>query len=767
MTGLVSGAAPDRRPWTDLGVDLGLLGLLVLVTLAGLAPSYQGWQFLLVGMVGAAVGAGAGLFTRLLAWPAVSAVVLALVLFYLLGGAVCLHGRGTAAMLPDAVSARLLTHEALFGWKEMLTTLPPLDASGPLLVLPFVLGLVGGLAGTLLAGVDRGPAWLGALAPLLAPLVLLASVILLGVRRPQSLWLQGVVFAALGLVWLVLRHDRRGGAVRAHGGRLGRTAAGAALLVGAAVLALPVGTWAAGGDSQRTVLRTYVDPPFDIGQYPSPLASFRRYVAEPPGRHDPQNLYRQPLFTITGVPAGTRVRIATLDHYDGVIYGASNGSEPGPVDDTFQRVSSAIDDPAHGTPVSGTVTLARGYSGVWLPTVGALQHLDFRHGDTAALSDSFRYNLATSTGVVPSGLAAGDSWTYHAVLPDQTLSRRDVPGPPLAATAVDGAFLDSLAAKWAQGDGSPMQQVFAIAGHLKKDGKYSDGVSAAEKVYHAGHNQFRLTDDQGGADSRTLVGDDEQYAAWMAILANQIGVPARVVFGAVVPDGGQVTGADVHAWVEVRVGDGSWRTLPTSAFMDKDKPAALPPQSRQQLTGNVVPPPQPIPPPSSVGDQSDTDLRTQRSHKTTPTPQPDRVGAAWVARVAAYVGAPTLLVAGIVGSIVGAKVLRRRRRRSAARVSARFVGGWRELVDHARDLGVPVPGGAVTRREQALAFAGEGAPALARTADRHVFGPSSPAADAATSYWREIDAERHAMSREVGRRRRVLAALSLRTFRRA
>jgi len=46
-------------------------------------------------------------------------------------------------------------------------------------------------------------------------------------------------------------------------------------------------------------------------------------------------------------------------------------------------------------------------------------------------------------------------------------------------------------------------------------------------------------------------------------------VPARVVLGALVPAGGVVTGADVHAWVEIRVGDGSWRTLPTSAFMDR------------------------------------------------------------------------------------------------------------------------------------------------------------------------------------------------------
>ena len=47
--------------------------------------------------------------------------------------------------------------------------------------------------------------------PLLPPLALLALVILLGVARPQSLWLQGVAFAVLALAWLGLRYAPRVG----------------------------------------------------------------------------------------------------------------------------------------------------------------------------------------------------------------------------------------------------------------------------------------------------------------------------------------------------------------------------------------------------------------------------------------------------------------------------------------------------------------------------------------------------------------------------
>ena len=86
-------------------------------------------------------------------------------------------------------------------------------------------------------------------------------------------------------------------------------------------------------------------------------------------------------------------------------------------------------------------------------------------------------------------------------------------------------------------------RVYAIAEHLRTEGKYSDGVRKSEQIYHPGHNVQRLSD--GFVNAQQMVGNDEQYAAAMALLASEIGVPARVVLGAVVPEGGVVTGKDV------------------------------------------------------------------------------------------------------------------------------------------------------------------------------------------------------------------------------
>jgi hypothetical protein len=670
--------------------------------------------------------------------------------------------------LPRPSSWRLLVDETLYGWKDLLTTLPPVDGESRLLVLPWVLGLVTGLLATTLSLVrSRRPLVAGPL-PLVPPLALLALVILLGVGRPHQLWLQGGIFAALALAWLGLRYARTSAPVRSTQGKLVRLGTGAALVGVAGLLSLPVGTWASGGDAGRVILRSHVDPPFDVGQYPSPLASFRRYVELPAGRTDPRNLHDIELFTIEGVPAGSRVRLAVLDRYDGVVWGASNHAQPDAANDTYQRVSSVIDNPVRGRPVDARVTIGPGWSGVWLPTVGALQTMRFEGSEGDDLAESFRYNLATSSAVVPVGLHPGDVYRFTAVRPSDDLTPQSAPSGLVGAAADAAGFLDTQAVQWSEGESQPMRRVFAIARHLKSEGKYSDGVIESEKIYHAGHNRYRLTDDTGGVNSPFVVGNDEQYAAWMALLANRIGVPARVVLGAVVPDGGRVTGADVHAWVEVQVADGSWRTLATDLFMDKDLPAEQQTTRRQETSGTVVPPPAPIPPPSTAGEQNDADMKVRKSRSTPKTGDADTVGdlVMWVERLVVYVGVPLVALTILLSSIVVAKLLRRRRRRMRSKISSRFVGAWRELVDHARDLGQPVPVGAgVTRREQSRRLGSPGAGVLAQRADSHVFGPRLPRPRDAESFWKAVDAERQAMSEGVSLSRRLRAALNLTTFR--
>ena len=56
-------------------------------------------------------------------------------------------------------------------------------------------------------------------------------------------------------------------------------------------------------DDARTVARNWVEPPFDIGRYPSPLAGFRKYSS------DGQRLYDEPLLRVAGAAPGS------LDHH--------------------------------------------------------------------------------------------------------------------------------------------------------------------------------------------------------------------------------------------------------------------------------------------------------------------------------------------------------------------------------------------------------------------------------------------------------------------
>jgi hypothetical protein len=754
---------PDRHAWVDIVLTLALVG----VALSAFGSSFTGSTYLVVGMIGALVSVVVTHLTRAAGWPFVSAVVICLAVFFLLGGPLCLRSLGDTSVLPGPSTLGRVADEAIFGWKDLLTTLPPVDGDGPLLVLPWLAGIVAGLVGLGLAHLPVRRAWLAAALPVVGMTAVLSGAVVLGVRHPQSLLLQGTVFAGLALGWLALRARRASAAVQGGSTSYVRGAGAVAMLALAAGLAFPASAWMAGTDADRTVARNWVEPPFDIGRYPSPLAGFRKYV-DLQGRDDDSNVYDKTLLDIQGVAPGTLVRFATMDRYDGMVWGATDNALPGPADDSFQRVSSTIDNPVDGKEVDVTVTLGEGWSGVWLPTVGALKSMHFETADARAKAEIFRYNLATSTAVVPSGLQPGDRYSFTAVEPDDELSPETVGSAEVTPLPPGAAFIQGPTEKWTeQAANDPMDRVFAAAEHLRSQGKYSDGVGRTERIYVGGHSVWRLSDEFVNAPQ--IVGNDEQYAATMALIANDIGVPARVVLGAAVPEGGRVMGKDVSAWVELRAADGSWRTLPTEAFMSKTPPADQVPETNTPMSGTVIPPPNPIPPPSDAGEQSDADLKERKATRKKAEQDEGLIPGlpGWVGAVVKYVGLPLLLAALVLGAIVAFKAWRRHRRRSAESASARFVGAWRELVDHARDLGQVVPlGPTVTRREQSVGIVSGQAGALARRADSFVFGPSVPESAAAATYWESIDAERRAMSHEVGRWQRLRAAVSLRSLRR-
>ena len=295
-----------------------------------------------------------------------------------------------------------------------------------------------------------------------------------------------------------------------------------------------------------------------------------------------------------------------------------------------------------------------------------------------------------------------------------------------------------------------------MAEKLKEEGTYTDGEPPNQQ-YPAGHSLRRLADFT--AKGGQLAGDDEQYAALMAILANQVGVPARVVLGAVVGSDSVVQGKDMHAWVELRMSDGSWATLDWSEFMNTERPPQQnAPQPEELVTGKVVPPPAPVRPPATSGDPLDESVNQKANSRPDGFTLPG-----WLVAVFTYVGIPLLLIAALCGAIIGAKIWRRHRRRTRGTPVARLSGGWRETLDHARDFGVGVPAGA-TRREQASVLATspglDGAPGLALLTDTTMFGEAGPDDAEVAAFWEQVGTLRSSVSDSRTRWHRIRASIN-------
>ncbi|RLK59776.1 transglutaminase-like domain-containing protein [Actinokineospora cianjurensis] len=736
--------------------DAGYLVLLFSVALVGFSTSYTGWSFLWTGLAGLGLGLLVGHVANVLRQPLITVIALTVAVFFLLGGAVVMRERAVAGFLPGPDALGGLARSSVDSWKQLLTTLPPVD-SGALLIIPYILGLLCGAGGFTLARRVRVSA-----APVVAPALVMIAVILLGTTTPVLPTVLGGLFAAITLGWISVRARRRRRQLRDGARRATRVMSAAALVGAIAAITVLAGPVLPGAGGDRTVLREYITPPFDLNAYASPLVGFRKYTK------DANQLHDQTLFTVTGLPEGGLVRIATLDDYTGTVWGAGGGSAetvPGQPKYGFQRVGSRIPSAASGAKSTVEVEIGAAYAtaddvNAWLPTPGEPTAIRFA-GDTAAgHADSFRYNLATTSGIVADRLRTGDKYTVDTIVDTVEVPTDPQPfgRPALEQSAYQ--FVSAKTGTWAGGATDLGGKLKAVAGYLRANGAYSDG-GPGETEYLPGHSVGRLT---SFLNAQRPVGDDEQYAAVFALVANQLGMPARVVLGAKPGAGGVVRGEHVQVWVELHLTDGRWARVMNTEFMPdrSKKPDKVPPQQFENTEASIVPPPNTVHPPSSLTDASRVDPNVGRSASA-------KDGDGWeipgyLLTILTWAGPPIALVALVCTVIIGGKALRRRRRRRLGEPATRVASGWQEVMDRARDLGTAVPVG-LTRPEQATVLGDASVLRLARAADATVFGPIDPNDAAATRFWASVDEARKQLGAGVGRLRRLKAALNLSTLR--
>jgi len=735
------------------------------IAAASLWPIYQTGRYAVLVGVAMLVGtliAGLGARFRWPSWVLVSTGFLA---FLTVGVPLAVPGEAVSGVLPSVQGLLDLISGIALGWKQLLTITLPVGTYQALMVPALLLVLAVTIVSISIA---LRANW-GELA-VIAPIVLFLVGIVFGPDRigtPGWLALALMGVTLLTLVWR--RWRRRREAIRqlarstpdAEGRPLataGETGLGGrGIVAGGVILLLAGGASIAASTAypplgDRQVLRTAIAQPFDPRDYPSPLSGFRRYL-----RADEAG---QVQFRITGLPEGARIRVATLDSYDGVVY-AVGSSAVDSASGTFVRIPASVDQSStRGTALNLTVAVT-GYTGVWLPTVGRFESVDFTGPDAARLDNAFFYNNTSGTAAVLGGLHPGDSYALRAVLPDEPNTAALAAMTPGAASVPPlGVIPDDLAQHldgYVSGKNAPGDRLVAMLDGLKKEGYISHGLDPDQPASRSGHAADRIT--QLFTDPR-MIGDAEQYAVAAALMARQLGFPARVVFG-FVPQGSastlDVTGADVSAWIEVDTAQYGWITI------DPNPPLRPIPAEQPQDPTKIARPQSVVPPPADRVEPKES----QTTPDSTQT-EPDALDPALVVLLQVLrIGGTVLLIMLVMAApfllIIAAKLRRRGIRRRADSALQRIRGGWDEFADAVVDHGLQPPP-AATRSEVAGVVGTLPSRVLAAVADRAVFAPGDADPEDADRVWDAVGELRASLDQGLNRRQRLLALVSLRSL---
>uniref|UniRef100_UPI0033C13E00 transglutaminase domain-containing protein n=1 Tax=Microbacterium sp. NPDC019599 TaxID=3154690 RepID=UPI0033C13E00 len=796
-------AARIRRASSRRRVIAGTLFTAAIVGIAAVAawPVYRSPWFLLLVGVSTIVAAGIAVLAHMRHWGGWMTTAALAVAFLLFGIPLAVPSRLGAP--PGLLRGFLdLGSGVVFGWKDLVTVDLPVGTYRNLLVPALVVFLVGTCATLALSWRDKPIAT--AAAPL--GLAMVSFGLFFGspsTSDPISIGpftLFAPVETAIGIAALVttilwLAWRTRAARVRAlqraassSGVRMSRrsssadrrrTALGAGMLAVAVVVAAAVVPFAAKG-AERTVLRSAVGPELAVAAAASPLSSYRSLFGEEQAD--------EVLFSVTPeVGAPSRIRLATLDSYDGEVFRAGGGESADQAH--FVRVPASL-EAGEGEPTQTRIAID-GLQGIWMPTVGRLASVDFAGSRASSLADGFYYSAAAEAGVQTAGdgVQAGDSYVLDAVEPAvPTLADVEAPGGAEHAVKAPESLTTWVETHRTGSGGAALEELVRL---LRERGYLSHGLTEASvwteelpgytfQPSASGHSLARIgtlfsrllereTDPRAEAAQNYVaaIGDDEQFAVAVALIAEELGFPSRVVVGArltspepalPVCENGLCRAQDIAAWTEVQDAAGRW--IPVDVTPQHEMSPSLDvteqrdPENVTEVRPDSV---EEVLPPDPVQEDSGAD------DSEAPAAGLDLAWLWPILRTGGIVTAILLLAFGPLLVIAIAKSVRRRARRRKGQPASRIAGGWDEYVDAAVDAGRGAPR-SHTRGELATEYATASGMLLAQAADRAVFSGSTTTVDDAAEFWRIVDAERRLLAREGGVWRRLRATVSLRSF---
>ncbi|KAB8288795.1 transglutaminase [Bifidobacterium ramosum] len=710
------------------------------------------------------------------------------------------------------------------GWRAMcnafaylIATTPPVDVASGSLMAVWMICLWGSfLAGTLACARHRILMPFG----IIVPLAVLIVCALLGTASSTRRIATGVAYALIAVIWLSRQTIHRYDIVRRRP------------LAASVVIVVAVGLATSGAlmtTPHRLVLRDRHVPPVSVVERTSPLSGMRAYVKR----------YRDDvLLTVDHMPSGAHIRIAVMDAFDGNIWSISDGdaasaagaASTGNTASTVQRYrpwSIAASAPAafgacdvgnrHNGKASdetdaawsATLTIGERWSGIWLPLIGtpdsaagphctvvsiadghaAPADRSFDITDDATVGTSDTDNTATATGmtayyhasyrtaILPSGVPAAMSYTQHGVMTatptDAQINDAKAAYTPQPVAQEVPKSVSAFASTVAGGVPAGGAAAQALADALRDRGWFSQG-SESEYPSPPGHGSHRIDE---LLSSSMMVGDSEQYASAMALMARELGMASRVVFGfrTDIPASTSAsqpmtfTGNDVEAWVEILLEQYGWVAFHPTPDRAK-QPDAAQQAASEQSTPVVRQPPAPL------VDQPRDDTRLQGGSSVTgqdaeASSSDDGSSALAVAgrmaRIVAVAGSPVWVVITISALVLLIKALTLARWRRTGDVRQRITAGWHALRVLSAQSGVALNG---THREQASRIArsfhidADLLQTLAARTDHAAFSGEVLPDRHAESFWNDVMAVRRRMLVGQPPLRRLRTRLSLRSI---